>query len=137
MRFALLIAVLLLAPPAMSCGCDAPGSIADVDEGSIIFKGRVIAVEPASSAWSVGDSQWDMKSYDVTFEVLDPIRDINSPTVKVSFMEEGSTSCDLLPVPIEVGSDWLLSADGDEGATYSNKFCDLRQNLRAPVGEGV
>ena len=128
MRTVVLAAILLLAPPAMSCGCSAPASISDVDDASIIFKGRVKSVVPRSETWSVGSSRLDMKSYEVTFEVLDAIRGVGAPTVVVSFAEEGATSCDLLPVPLEVGSDWLLSADGDD-ASYSNNFCDLRQRI--------
>ena len=52
MRTVFLLAILLLAPPAMSCGCSAPKSISDVDSGSIIFKGRVKSVEPKSETWS-------------------------------------------------------------------------------------
>ncbi len=113
----------------MSCGCYAPESISDVDGGSIIFKGRVMLVESKSETWSLGGSQFDLKSYEVTFEVLGAIRGIDARTVKVSSSEEGATSCDLLPVPLEVGSDWLLSANGEDGASYSNNFCDLRQRI--------
>ena len=125
-------AIVLFSPPAMSCGCSAPRSTAEVDKGSIIFKGRVASVVPTSRTWSVGNSPWKMKSYDVTFDVIEPIRGVDSPHVTVSFRDEGSTSCDLLPVPLKIDTDWLLSATGGSGR-YSNDFCDLREQIQ--VGE--
>lgn len=131
MRTLVLIVILLLAPPAMSCGCSAPRSIAEVNKDSMIFKGRVVSVLPMYRKWSEdGETKWETRGYDVTFEVLEPIRRVPGPTVMVSINKEGHTSCDLLPVPVEVGSDWLLSADGN-GGLYQNNFCDLRQRLDA------